>query len=464
MANCTITMKPYADGAFVSHMDIEIVFDKITRAASTELFRFALSTVTIPGCEPEGLSVTDENGAVELSERDSSEYPYEYRIYTAGRKTHGSLAVRYTVRPVPYREGQRAGPYFDLKTEEGGANTSGLSILPTLEKAGEFEGDIRLKWDMSEMPEGVKGVNTFGEGDIVHTGKFEDMRQSYYAFGSIKSITDGDFGFYWIADTNFDAQAIADYTKKLFSVMSPFFRDTESIYRIFVRKDPEKFPSSGGTALQRSYMFGWNENKPVNVEEKQNILAHEMVHNWPNLNDEPYGITTWYAEGTAEYYSIMLPLRAGLITKETALYEIQRRTDDYYCNPTRHLENMESTRLAWKDRRAQKIPYGRGIFFLANCDVKMKEATDGKYGIDDVVLNILDLGRNGVTLGNEVFLAEVKKLSGLDLTEDWEIMRKGVHFAPLGEGFGGFFTVKEIEAKEADTGLPCVSYIWELKE
>ena len=464
MANCTITLKPFAAGRLVSRMEIRLEFDSLPKQAGGELFRMALSTVTIPGCVPEGLTVTDAQGAVPVSERDSSEYPYEYRVYTAGRALSGPVTIFYTVRPVPYREGQIAGPYFDFKTEDGGANTSGLSIFPTFEKAEEFTGDIALRWDMTEMPEGSRGVNTFGEDDLIHTGKFEDMRQSYYAFGDLKRIADGDFGFYWLADPNFDVQAIADYTKKLFSVMSPFFRDTESIYRIFVRKDPEKFPSSGGTALLRSYMFGWNENKPVSVAEKQNILAHEMVHNWPNLNDEPYGITTWYAEGTAEYYSIMLPLRAGLISKETALREIQTRTDAYYTNPTRHLENMESTRVAWKDRRAQKIPYGRGIFFLANCDVKMKQATENRYGIDDVVLNILELGRKGVTLGNEVFLNEIRKLSGLDLSEDWEIMRTGAHFAPLAGGFGGLFTVCEVNATEADTNAPCVSYQWELKK
>ena len=80
-------------------------------------------------------------------------------------------------------------------------------------------------------------------------------------------------------------------------------------------------------------MFGWNDSQPVSVEEKQNLLAHEMVHNWPHLNDNPYGVTTWYAEGTAEYYSIMIPLRNGLITAAEALAEIQKRTDAYYTNP-----------------------------------------------------------------------------------------------------------------------------------
>mgnify|MGYP000988928941 CR=1 FL=1 len=106
----------------------------------------------------------------------------------------------------------------------------------------------------------------------------------------------------------------AEYTKKLFSQMQKFFKDTEKVYRIFVRKDP--FLTSGGTALYRSYLFGWNTTQPCSLEDKKAILAHEMVHNWPQLNDNPYGVTTWYSEGTAEYYSVLLPLRLGLMTDD----------------------------------------------------------------------------------------------------------------------------------------------------
>ena len=178
----------------------------------------------------------------------------------------------------------------------------------------------------------------------------------------------------------------------------------------------------------------------LTVAEKQNLLAHEMVHNWPHLNDNPYGVTTWYAEGTAEYYSIMIPLRNGLITKEQALLEIQQRTDAYYTNPTRHYSNLEAAKICWQDRRAQRLSYGRGIFFLANADAGIRRTTRGKYSIDDVVLDILEQGRQGATLGNEVFLETVQRVSGLDLTDDWRTMHEGGHFAPDPDSFGSLFT------------------------
>lgn len=124
-----------------------------------------------------------------------------------------------------------------------------------------------------------------GEGDCVFEGSLEKLRQGYFAFGDVKKITDGDFGYYWLSAPTFDVQELADYTKKLFGKMQVFFHDDQHDYRIFMRKDP--FPHSGGTALMRSYMFGWNDAEPVSVREKQNILAHEMVHNWPHLNDNP---------------------------------------------------------------------------------------------------------------------------------------------------------------------------------
>lgn len=48
-----------------------------------------------------------------------------------------------------------------------------------------------------------------------------------------------------------------------------------------------------------------------------------MVHNWPQLNDNPYGVTTWYSEGTAEYYSVLLPLRLGLMTDDELFWSFK---------------------------------------------------------------------------------------------------------------------------------------------
>ncbi len=457
--NCRITLTPRWDGNAVSALDVMYAFENLIVAAGGEVCRMQVNTVSIPGCEAEDMTLCDASGAVPLTESVTSPYPYVFHHYAADRAVSGPATLCYRVYPRTLKPEDICGPYFDLRAEEGGANSAGLSFLADVEGC---EGKISLHWDLRELPEGGIGVCTFGEGDVSYQGSLDTLRSSYFAFGQVKRLTEGEFGFYWLTRPDFDMEAIAAFTRTMFGDMQRFFGDTDPRYRIFVRKDP--FRTSGGTALYRSYMFGWNDTQGVSVEAKKLLLAHEMVHNWPSLNDHPYGRTTWYSEGTAEFYSLVLPLRAGLLTPAEALAEMQKRTDAYYTNPTRRMENEAAAKICWQDRRAQRIAYGRGFFFLANVDVLIRRATGGRASLDDVVLRILQMDREGVTLGNEVFLNVVSDVSGLDVTESWEAMRTGAPIVPDPDSCCGIFRVEEVTVPEADTGLPVTSYRWTLRE
>ena len=454
-----ITIKPVSQEDNIDHMEITYDFSSVSLEAGDEITSMDICTVSIPGAEPEEVAFRINGRVLPFRSEDNNPYPYVRRSYIAEADAKGALGITYLVRPRALTGKDVCGPYFDFRLEEGGANTAGISILMNRPS---FEGSIALEWDLSCMPAGTEAVCTWGEGNLNRKGNIDLFRHIYYAIGQIHKVTDGEFGFYWLSRPDFDIQEIADYTRKLFAVMQGFFRDEDPVYRIFIRKDP--FPSSGGTALLRSYMLGWTPFQTVSVKEKQNILAHEMVHNWPQIPDEPYGLATWYVEGTAEYYSIMIPLRAGLIDKETALFEIQKRTESYYTNPTRHMENIEAANICWQDRRAQRLAYGRGIFFLANTDAKMKAATQGRYGIDDVVLGILEKERQGNEVSIDTFFELGGTFSGIDIRSDYESMRTGEHFAPLPDSFDACFQVEEVEAAEADTGKPAVSYRWSIRK
>ncbi len=458
MSACSITLTPFAEADEISRVEIAYQFDELNIPTGQEIFRAQLNTVSVPGAEPMDISVRDEAGEVPFTLRETNPYPILYRHFDAARDTQGAVVIRYTVQPCERLSQGRHGPYFQFAKENGGVSGPGLAFLVD---APSWQGDVSLHWDLSHLPAGSKGVCTWGEGDVSYQGELDHLRQAYFAFGPVRSVTEGEFGFYWLTEPPFDVNELAVFTRNLFGVMQRFFRDSQPVYRIFMRHDLTE--SSGGTALERSYMFGWNSRQTVTVAEKQNLLAHEMVHNWPHLNDNPYGVTTWYAEGTAEYYSIMIPLRNGLITKEQALSEIQKRTDAYYTNPTRHLSNLEAAKICWQDRRAQRLSYGRGVFFLANTDAKIRRATKGKASVDDVVLDILEQGRNGATLGNEVFLEAVKRIGGIDVSGDWRAMHEGEDFAPDPDSFGSLFTVSEEKAREADTGKETLSYRWALR-
>ncbi len=457
MTACRIVLAPVKQDGRIDALDVTMRFSGLTGTVGATLLRAQVNTVSIPCADPQALTLTDTRGDVPFALEAVEEYPVRYSDIRPLREPEGEIAVRYTLRPHVLKDTDICGPYFDFRAEDGGANASGLALL--LDCPG-FEGAISLSWDMRRCS-GGKGVCTWGEGDVAFDGPLDRLRDSYFMFGDVHSETEGEFGFYWLGTPAFRVDTLAVYTRRLFGVMQAFFHDDEPVYRVFLRHDP--FKTSGGTALRRSYMFGWNDTQPVSVDEKQNLLAHEMVHNWPQLNDRPYGTTTWYAEGTAEYYSIMLPLRAGLITKAQALAEVQRRTDAYYTNPTRRLSDMDAAKVCWQDRRAQRLAYGRGIFFLAAVDARIRRATGGQKRIDDVVLDLLDQDRRGVTLGNEVFLATVRRIAGIDVTDAWRVMHEGGHFAPDPDSFDVLFNVGEVPAREADTGAAAVSYRWSLR-
>jgi hypothetical protein len=454
-----VTVRPSGSEP-IDFMDVSYELDGYTWQAGEELFRISHETVTIPFCPMEKLSVHDVTGEVALFEELEKAYPVIYRKWRVIRRTEGVVTITYRISPRIVPEDYRSSPYFDFRNENGGGNGAGVTFL------AEIKGfdccRMNFSWDLSGMPAGSSGVCSFGENAVKLEGKPSRLIHAYYAVGRLQSITDGDFGFYWLSKPPFDLQETADWTRRLFLDMAAFFRDDNSLYRIFVRKDPFE-RSGGGTALYRSYMFGYSNAMLPTLSGLKNLLAHEMVHNWARMKDEPYGEATWCAEGMAEYYSVMLPLRFGLATVEETLTQIQKRTEQYYTNPFRGLSNAEAAKLSWSDRRAQRIAYGRGFFFLANLDARIKKLTSGHHSLDEIAVRIA--GRpeeDGAS--SEDFIRYVKELSGWDVTDEYLQMSDGVPFAPDPDSFDGLFDCYEIIDREADGHNNSCSWEWKQRK
>ena len=451
-------LTPVREPGGIGRMHVRLTLFGADARAGDELARIRRRTVGVPGAEPLGTAVSDELGALPFVLKEWEEYPVCYLGVYAGRAARGPVVIEYDVAAGSRPDHGRHGPYFEWAAESGGVSGPGFAFL--MAPAG-FSGALSLVWHRERLEEGDRCVCTWGEGDLALEGPAELLTDCYYMLGPVRSVTEGEFGLYWLTEPEFDAQSLAAFTRDLFARMQAFFLDDRQVYRVFMREDHTE--TSGGTALRRSYMFGWNRRRQVSQVKRQILLAHEMVHNWPHLNDEPYGVTTWYSEGTAEYYSLVLPLRAGLISREQALRELQERTDAYYTNPTRHLSNMEAARAAWEDRRAQRLSYGRGLFYLAGADRRIRRASGGRVSLDDVVRALILKDRQGVTLGNQVYLDTVRGLCGLDETEALHAMCEGKDFAPDADSLDALFTVTPYDTAEQDTGKPAVSYRWGLR-
>ncbi len=459
MREVEVTICPYWDGDMVSELDILVVADQKKINPGDILFRFQKETVTIPFCPVSEIRVEDEKGEMPYSEEEWEEYPVHYRAFVANREGSGKIKIFYHVKTRDITGITQYGPYFDLRSEKGGANGAGVTCMPLLPD-GEYQ--ISLKWNMKHMPPNSRGIWSFGEGDQTRRGKAEMLLYTFYAVGMVQSVEKGDFGFYWFGTPPFDVKRAAENVKQMYFVMSRFFEDTSMEgYRVFARKDP--FEKSGGTALSRSFLFGYNDTTKTTVESLQNLLAHEMVHNWPHMDDHPYGSCTWFTEGCAEFYSVMLPLRANLVSLRDTLEQIQKRTDEYFTNPTVSLSNEDAAKLFWKDRRTQRISYGRGFFFLANVDSMIRKVTNGEKSVDDVVKPLTSMYLSGKSGTNEDFIRLVNEVAGVDISGDFEKMEKGERLVPDPDGFDGHFSWEKVEREIAGGKEKTTSYQWKIK-
>ena len=451
-------LRPRWGNDTVQAMDVSIAADCGAKQGDI-LFRFQKETVTIPFCPIQDLSVQDDLGDIPLSETETEEYPVKFRCFAAERTTRGKIRISYHLEPRDISNVTHYGPYFDFRSEWGGANGAGVTCMPLLPE-GTYR--ICLKWDLDGMPEHSRGVWSFGEGDQEREGTTDLLLYSFYAVGLVQSVADERFGFYWFGQPPFDVKQAAENVKRMYGVMAEFFGDPQTEgYRVFARKDP--FEKSGGTALARSFLFGYNDTTKTTVESLQNLLAHEMVHNWPHMDDHPYGSCTWFTEGTAEFYSVMLPFRSGIVSLEDTLIQIQERTDQYFANPTVELSNQEAAGLFWSDRRTQRLAYGRGFFFLANVDCAIRRATKGERSIDDVVKPLTAMYLSGTSGTNQDFIRLVREVSGLDIQSAFEDMENGVRLVPDPDSFDGCFSRDEVEICQADSEKKTISYQWKIR-
>jgi predicted metalloprotease with PDZ domain len=156
--------------------------------------------------------------------------------------------------------------------------------------------------------------------------------------------------------------------------------------------------------------------------------------------------TSWYTEGSAEYYSVVLSYRAGLSTPDEFLKRVNEHASGYYLNPLQSLANRAADAIYWKDSRAGHVPYGRGFMYLASVDAEIRARTHNKRSLDDVVLELLNRTRAAEASGGKAKspgVAEWQELIAKELgsrgVRGYENMVAGTPIAPPANTFGACF-------------------------
>ncbi|MDZ4371674.1 MAG: hypothetical protein U1C74_09675 [Phenylobacterium sp.] len=410
-----VVMTPRASAGDDSRLSVRMTLEAPALKSGEGLVRLPLSLVGIPSARYDGEALTARDGQGPLKLTQSEEPPTPqgvYRRWSVDRATVGDVTVSFDAPPRRVTAATNNGPLFDLRQEGSGFIGAGVTFMATPVKSGPWR--VRLKWDLSAAPPGSRGVWSMGEGDVERTIPSDALAFSYYAVGPLKSYpAEGgkDFAVYWLSDPPFDAAALGEQVRALYGSMARFFEDEGGSYRVFMRTNP--FPGTGGTALARSFAFGYLPSANPTLNDLQGLVAHEMAHTWPAMQGE-HGDTAWYSEGAAEYYSLFLSWRAGALDVERVVKTLNERADAYYSNPHRALSNAEAAKIFWTDPVAQTVPYGRGFLYLVETEAAIREASGGKRSLDDVVKEMRRRQVKGQSYGITDWLALVGAEIGAD--------------------------------------------------
>jgi len=456
----TLKLKPHTTSDTIDYIDAVMVIKNRGFASGEILVRMPLVVASIPTqrYDAEALTAHDAQGALSLSKKDGEPTSFgTQRDWISSRATSGPVTITFTIVPRRVDADTRSGPLFDVRVEGRGVDGAGMTFVPAPTDQNKYR--LSLDWDLSTSPPGSRAVSCHGDGNASWTGDLESLAGCYYAVGPLKVFPDGDlknrqFGIYWLVDPPFDIQALASQIQKLFKYMSGFFHDAGGSYRVFIRKNP--YDSGGGTALERSFMFGWSAQSAPTVEHLEDLLAHEMTHNWPLLAGEHVD-TSWYAEGNAEYYSILLSWRAGVINADEFLQRINGRAARYYQNPLQNLTNQQAEERYWQEANASYVPYGRGWMYLARTDAEIREHSGGKRTLDDLVVPLAVRRMHGDTVTVADWVALVTRELGPQATTEYEQMIAGTPLIPPVNAFGPCFKPTQYQTKLNQLGFDAKS-------
>ena len=172
-------------------------------------------------------------------------------------------------------------------------------------------------------------------------------------------------------------------------------------------------PQGGGglehmasTVLQAPTTFMDDEQARLNY---LSLVAHEYFHLWNVKRIKPYKLgpfdyqqenytaMLWFAEGFTAYYDDLIVARSGLITPERYLQILSSNLSAVTNTPANAVQSLQDASLeAWikyykptENSVNQNVSYyTQGAAFAFALEMKLREATKGRTGLDEVMRNL----------------------------------------------------------------------------
>ena len=463
VARIVVTGHPMTERAG-GPVDVSVTFPGLDVPAGQTILKLGLR---VPGMAHAqavtNVQIRDDEGAVPLVVGKGSDAAEDWGVGEGGdwrstRRVHGTVRATYRL-PLENIEILSGAPPIMMRIDGDGFSGQGTGLI-ALPSSATRPYRIRLHWDLGDMGKGAQGVSSYGDGDLnLPAGPLGRINDTVFMAGHLKRYTPrpgAAFSAVWLGQPSFDPVVAMTWTAKMHAWMSRHFKDTsEPPYRVFLRYNPMN--AGGGAALTHSFIFTYKPG--VTAESIKAILGHEMTHTW--TADDNMG--KWYDEGDAVYYQALLPWRAGLISDEAYLKDVNETASRYYTNPLNTLPDDQILDRFWGETFVRVLPYDRGSLYFAVLNGKIRRASHGKRSVDDLVQAMNDRRKRGLHNSPEIWLDLLRKEIGAEADKVQTSMMAGGLMLPESDDYGPCFRRVVKQIRRFDLGFDNSSVLGPVK-
>lgn len=345
------------------------------------------------------------------------------------------LEVSYRV-PVALRKPPRRGPQVELQGVGESISTSGADVLVL--PVGMETFDTHLRWN---LPRGMSGVASFGEGDVSSRLERRTLLSSIYLAGHIYRYTGSNndgLEVYGVGSASYDFNGLFQWVDRWRQVMrSRLPGAAEHPLHIFFRAfDGGMMSASGYTPDGTVMLYLPPSPSPDQVWSTKLVIAHETIHAWTRGFDEDAPEAAWYGEGMADFLAVTLPYQAGLYSPREFQALVNGRAATYYGNARRDLPENQVEDAMWAGADAWTTHYMRGFMYLADLDAKLRKQSAGHVQVVDLIDAVRARQARGEHANVDLWRAVVKEYGGTDAVDSLDGMLAGRPIFPVADAFG----------------------------
>ncbi len=216
----------------------------------------------------------------------------------------------------------------------------------------------------------------------------------------------------------YNAEKLLSDFEKFCKSQLDLFGDLEcSEYHFFFQMLP--YPFHHGVEHANSTVIAMGPNANFNerafYREFLGISSHEFFHLWNvkrirpvdmlpyNYETENYSTLGWVYEGFTTYYGDLICIRSGIYSQAEWLETFNKHLQRHFDNAGRyHLTLAQSSFDTWLDGYSNLVPhrkvniYTEGLLSAFILDMSIREETDGKNNLDDIMRDMYAQYKNGV--------------------------------------------------------------------